>query len=230
MRRRAALLLPLLAAACRGDDPPPARVGAAPPRYDYLTPLRLNVASVDVGDAPQGGPLDVLNPLPPGQALRRMAQDRISAGGAAGRAAFVVDAAEIRDAGGRLSGVMAVHLDVLGPDGARAGFAEARVTRTAALPRPAALPAALQAMTRAMMDDMNVEFEFQVRRALKDQLQGVETAPAPAAVQQQDLSAPGKPLPINPASGNPAPAVPAAGGPGPAPASPPARDTAAPES
>lgn len=192
MLRRNVVLLPLLLAACGGDDLPQ-RTEFPALRYGYLTPLRLNVAAVDVADAPPPGPLDGLNPAPPGPTLRRMALDRIGAGGAEGRAVFVVDQASITQVGDGLSGVMAVHLDVLRPDGGRAAYAEARVTRQASLPRQAELPGALYDMTRAMTDDMNVELEFQARRSLRDWLQSAETAPAPAPVQQQDLSAPGQP-------------------------------------
>ncbi len=205
MRRRAALLLPLLlAAGCTGDDPPP-RMDAGPLRYDHLTPLRLNVGAVDVPDAPPPGPLDSQNPSPPGQALRRMALDRIGAGGSTGRAVFAIDDASIVQSGSGLAGVMAVHLDILAADGGRAAFAEARVTRQAPLPRGAGLPTALQDMTRAMMDDMNVELEFQVRRALRGWLQSAETAPAPAPVQQEDLGAPGRPAAAIPSRRPPPP-------------------------
>jgi len=107
MLRRTALLLPLLLAACSGDDLAQ-RTEFPALHYDYLTPLRLNVATVDVPDAPPPGPLDAVNPAPPGQTLRRMALDRIGAGGATGRAVFVVDQASITQAGDGLSGVMAV--------------------------------------------------------------------------------------------------------------------------
>lgn len=214
MRRRAALLLPLLAAGCAGDDPPPPppRVDAGPLRYDHLTPLRLNVGAVDVPDAPPPGPLDALNPSPPGRALRRMAMDRIGAGGSTGRAVFAIDDASIVQSGSNLAGVMAVHLDILGPDGERAAYAEARVARQAPMPRSAGLSAALQDMTRAMMDDMNVELEFQVRRALRDWLQLAETAPAPAPVQQEDLTPPGRPAEAVPFQRPPRPLRPAAPG------------------
>lgn len=206
MLRRTVLLLPLLLAACGGEDMPQ-RTEFPALHYDYLTPLRLNVAAVDVPDAPPPGPLDAMNPAPPGQTLRRMAMDRIGAGGATGRAAFVVDQASVTQSGESLSGVMAVHLDVLRPDGGRSAFAEARVTRQASLPRRTELPGALYDMTRAMMDDMNVELEFQARRSLRDWLQSAETAPAPAPVQQQNLSAPGQPAtpPIPPEQPIPAP-------------------------
>lgn len=192
MRRRGVLLLAVLAVAgCTDDVPLPPPAAAGPLRYGHLTPLRLNVATVDVPDAPPPGPLDGQNPSPPGQTLRQMAQDRILAGGSTGRAAFVVDAATVVRDGNSLAGAMAVHLDILGPDGGRIAYAEARVSRQAPLPRRADLPGALQDMTRAMMDDMNVELEFQARQALRDWLQSAGAAPAPAAVQREELPAPG---------------------------------------
>ena len=189
--RRAALLLPFALVACTGDDPP-LRQGFPELHYDYLTPLRLNVAAVEVADGPPPGPLDVQNPAPPAQALRRMAQDRIGAGGSTGRAVFTIDTATVTRGDPGLSGIMAVHLDILGPEGGRLAFAEARVFRGTSLPRRADLRGTLYDLTRAMMDDMNVELEFQVRRNLRDWLQEATTAPAPAPVQQQDLSAPGR--------------------------------------
>ena len=200
MLRRTVLLLPLLAAACveNGLQAP----AVFPPlSYGHLTPLRLNVAAVDVGQAPPPGPLDAENPAPPGPVLRQMALDRIGTVGNTGRAAFVIDTARITEAGCGLAGVMDVRLDILGPDGTRAAYAEARVTRQAALPPRSALPAALYDMTRAMMDDMNIELEFQARRALHDWLQSAETAPAPAPVEQQALPQPNRPS----SEGEPAP-------------------------
>ena len=181
MNRRWLLLAPLAVAACAEDEP--AR-SFAPLRYDYLTPLRLGVGAVEIGDAPPPGPLDGVNPSPPGPALRQMAQDRLAAGGSAGRAVFTIDAAQIARGGGALEGVMAVHLEVFGADGVRAGVAEARVSRrSTGMGR-----GALYDMTRQMLADMNVEFEFQLRRTLGAWLQDVSTAPAPAAVEKQDLS------------------------------------------
>ena len=190
----AAMLLPAALAGCTGDDPPP-RQDFPALHFDFLTPLRLNIGTVDLADPPPPGPLDALNPAPPAQALLRMAQDRIGAGGTTGRAVFTIDAAGINEARGGLSGVMAVHLDIIAPDGARLAFAEARVSRSAQRPRRADLRGVLYDMTRAMMDDMNVEFEFQARRALRDWLQTPAVAPAPAPVQKQDLTAPGTPPP-----------------------------------
>lgn len=183
--RRAALLLPWAVAACGGE----ASSRPMPPlRYDYLTPLRLNVAAVDVGDAPPPSPVEALSPAPAGATLRQMALDRLAAGGISGRAAFVIDQAQVGQSPGGLSGLLAVHLDILGADGARAGFAEARVSRSSTADGD--LRGALYDLTRQMMDDMNVELEFEIRRSLRDWLQDPTAAPPPAPVEQQDLPSP----------------------------------------
>ena len=187
LARRALLLLPILAAGC-GDDGP-ARTGFAPLTFSYLTPLRLNVAAIEEALPPPPGPLDDINPAPPAQALIRMAQDRLGAGGSLGRAVFVIDDATITRTGSVLNGTLAVHLDVLTSDGTRAGFAEARVSRRAE-GVGSDLPAALHDMTAQMMQDMNVEFEFQVRQSLREWLQEATTAPPPPTVEQQPLSPP----------------------------------------
>ncbi len=183
--RRAALLLPWAVAACGGDAPP----RPMPPlRYDYLTPLRLNVATVDVGEAPPPSPAEAQSPAPVGATLRQMALDRIVAGGASGRAAFTIAAAQVDRSSGHRNGLMAVRLEVFTPDNARAGFAEARVSRSSVTGDD--LRGALYDLTRLMMDDMNVELEFEVRRSLRDWLQEPTADPPPAPVQQQDLPSP----------------------------------------
>lgn len=187
MRRRAVLLLPIYLVAC-ADDPPP-RV-FEPLKYDFLAPLRLNVAGIDIGDPPPPGPLDAQSPAPPGPALRQLAQDRLGVGGSTGRAVFTIDDAQVSRIADTLEGAMAVHLDILGADGTPGGHAEARVTRrTTGIGRDG-LQGALYDMTRQMLADMNVELEFQIRRTLKPFLQDVTTEAMPLPVQKQDLSAP----------------------------------------
>ena len=184
--RRLMLLAPLCLAACGGDTPP--RV-FAPLRYDYLTPLRLNVASIEMGSLPPPGPLDASSPAPAAQSLQQLMEDRLSAGGSSGRAVIKIDEARIVRIGSALEGTMSVRLDVIAADGGRAGFTEARVTRRlAGFGRD--IRGGLYDITKQMLDDMNVEVEFQIRRSLRDYLQTATTAPAPAPVQQQDLSAP----------------------------------------
>ena len=183
--RRIILLLPLAVAACAGDAPLPPM---PPLRYDFLTPLQLNVATVDVGDAPPPSPVEAQSPASAGQALRQMAADRLVPAGSLGRAVFVIDQAQVTRLSNQLDGLLAVRLDVLTTEGTRVGFAEARVSRSATT--RGNLRVALYDLTRQMLDDMNIEFEFQVRRSLRAWLQDATTAPAPAPVEQQELLAP----------------------------------------
>lgn len=193
LSRRIALGLPLALAACGGDDTP---MVFAPLRYDYLIPLRLNVAELQIGEPPPPGPLDGSAPVPPGPALRQLLEDRLSAAGTSGRATVQIQAASIRRARGGLEGRMAVRLDIQDQDAAPIGFAEARVSRSLGdVGRDLRQP--LYDLTKQMLGDMNVELEFQLRRALRDWLQTPSTAPTPAAVERQDLAPP-------PAAGAPA--------------------------
>lgn len=183
--RRTALLLPWVVAACGGNAP----ARAMPPlRYDYLPPLRLNVATVDVGNAPPPSPVEAQSPAPLGATLRQMALDRLAAGGISGRAVFTIDAAGVDRSSDHLDASMAARLEIFTDDGARAGFAEARVTRSSIT--GGNLRETLYDLTRLMMDDMNVELEFQIRRSLRDWLQDPTAAPPPAPVEQQELPAP----------------------------------------
>ena len=175
--RRSALLLGLaLLGACQDEPPPP--VVYVPPSYDYLNKLRLNVTSVDVENrfVPGADPrhIEALAPTQPAAALRQMAQDRLIAGGGSGRAVFVIDDASVVRGPGRLEGSLAAHLDVSTTGGTKSGYAEAKVARTRTLSEsddPAAVRAGLDALVTAMMADMNVELEYQVRRSLKEYLQ-----------------------------------------------------------
>jgi hypothetical protein len=198
--RRSVLLLPFLATACGGDDDAPRSFPM--PSYSYLTPIGLNVANLEIDDQsppPGSGSIEGLSPLRPSDALKQMANDRLVAAGSAGRAAFVIDQASLRRTPGGIEGTMAIHLDVFaGPGSERAGYAEARVARRRTSTNTNEDPrAVLYDFTVQMMNDMNVEFEFQVKRSLRDWLQGTAAgaAPPPEPVQAQDLSAPAKSAP-----------------------------------
>jgi hypothetical protein len=197
--RRSVLLLPLLVTACGGESDSPASYPT--PSYSYLTPIRLNVASIEIDDRtipPPGGSLEAMSPIRPADALKLMAHDRLMASGTAGRAVFVIDQASIRRAGNGIEGTMAVHLDVFAGAGAqRAGFAEARVARRrTSTDVDENSRSVLYDFTKQMMNDMNVEFEFQVKRSLRDWLQlTAGSAPPPPPVQSESLDAPSRPAP-----------------------------------
>jgi hypothetical protein len=196
--RRAALLLPWLGAAllaaCESTPPP----DLPPFDFGYLTKLRLTVATIDVdtswtpASVADATHVEALAPVSPVDALRRMAQQRLIPAGTDGHAVFVIDDASLLRSDDRFEGNMKVHLDLSSADGTKSGYAEAQVSRTRTIVDNSAdaTRVALYDMVKQMMADMNVEFEFQVRRSLRDYLQGSpEVAPPPPPVQQQDLNA-----------------------------------------
>jgi hypothetical protein len=201
--RGVAVAVALLLAAC--VQAPPARTSFPPFDFTYLTKLRLNVATVDIDDSWQAPPdprqIGAYAPIAPVAALHQMAIDRLGAGGTSGRAVFTIIDASLLRGGGRINGNFAVRLTVTNADGTRSAFAEARVARSSTLvdDDPATLRDALYTLVKQAMDDMNVEFEYQVRRALRDWLQTTApNAPLPPPVQSQDLPPPGSAFPSLP--------------------------------
>ncbi|OUJ04160.1 hypothetical protein [Acetobacter cibinongensis] len=193
----AALVLPALLAGCAGDSKP---VSFAPLTYDYLGQMHLNASTLNIMDNTQTNPIagDIGNraPTPPAQALRQMAQDRLAAGSSNGNTAqFVIDRASIlHNAGGTLAGQMDVHLDILSPGSTQTAHAEAHVTSNLR-PDPSKgdvdSQANLYELTRDMMQHMNVELEYQIRHSLSAWLVDAGGTPVGAAIQTQQLGAPG---------------------------------------
>ena len=186
LSRRSSLLLPLLLAACGGGT----QRSFPPLRYGYLTPFRLNVAAIRIDQrfVPSGIAPDVsqLDPMPPAQALRNMAEDRLQALGSAGQAVFVIQDASLVRQGDTILGTFAVELDIYTSSDVRTAYAEARVSQTTT--KIDDLAATLYDLTKAMMDRMNVEFEYQVRRSLSAWLLPAGALRTP--VQQQPLTPP----------------------------------------
>jgi hypothetical protein len=194
LTRRTSLLLPLVLAGCGGDERP--RV-YQPLRYDYLTPLRLNVAAIQIEQrfVPSGAAPDVsqYDPEPPLRALRAMAEDRLQASGNANQAVFVIQNASLARRRDSLLGNFSVELDIVTQANPRAAFAQASVSGTFSGDLDD-LPRRLYDLTKDLMDRMNVEFEYQIRRSLGPWLLPEGAAQAP--VQQQPLTE--TPLPQSP--------------------------------
>lgn len=187
MTRRSALLLPLVLAACGGEE----EQVFEPLRYNYLPPIQLNVASIAVEPrfVPSGVDPDVSNqdPVPPIEALKAMAKDRLQAFGTANKAVFgILDASLVRQ-NDEVTGSFAVSLTILDDNGTQLGFAEARV-QSRHTGRIGDIRPVLYDMTRAMMSDMNVEFEYQIRHNLKNYL--TEAAAPDTPVEQAPLEQP----------------------------------------
>ena len=225
-------LLSLVTSGCAFGPPAPPPQAFEPLHYEYLTKIRLDVARIDVDAnwAPRGEAqhVEYLAPVQPLDALREMANDRLVAGGSANRALFRIEDASIIRRGGAYQATLAVRLDIQDETGNRVSGIEARVAdvRPVSGGSAGAVREDLYALTRQAMDDMNVEFEFQIRRHLNAKMEPTSTtAPAPPAVRTEDLGPPGSsPPPAPPDQGlAPAPPPPGQGGgfPGPTPLAPP---------
>lgn len=178
--------VPLALASCARDAPPPVRRLDG---YAYLTPLRLNVADIEVVPGPPGPATrtDPPTPLIPAVEAARMGRDRLSAFGITGRARFVTEAATLVRAGGRINILIRCRVEILADD-RRVAFAEAEVRRAAT---DGGARAAEAEVVRAM-EELNVEFELQVRRNLRDwllteALPGAPPPDSPEAIRREDL-------------------------------------------
>ncbi|ETC97809.1 hypothetical protein P792_12565 [Asaia sp. SF2.1] len=162
--------------------------------------MHLNVAHIEVVDsAPSGstpGDISAKAPTPPQQALEQMARDRLIASGSEGNGTFTITKASILHApGGTLLGELEAHVDLSAPSGGRAGYALAHITRSLNPgDKDPESRAVLYDLTTQMMQDMNVELEFQIKKSLHDWLVDASGAPLPGAITQQDIG-PGTALP-----------------------------------
>ena len=187
---RFTLLFAVLGLATCGAPPTPRDF--PPMTYDYLPQIRLNVASVEVDNRFVPASRDEVSaqaPIPPTVALRQMANDRLKAFGSSGKAILVIKDASLIKGSNEIIGHMAVELDVYTSDNRRAGFATAEVTQRRS-GEIKDLQGTLYDLTKTMMDRMNVELEFQVRRSLRDWILPDAPPAASSAVQQQDLAPP----------------------------------------
>lgn len=193
--RRSVLIGLAVLSGCAAPPPPPPE--GPDIAYAYLPQLRLNVARIDIDERnPNAGPNDagrLLRPTP-AEAVRIMGRDRVSAFGTEGAARFVVTRAAIiqerlprspglfaGDPGERLACSLACRLEILGENERRLGFAEAQVSRTASTESTNLMrERTAMGLLRRCAFDLNTEFEFQVRRALRDWLvEGERAAPPP---------------------------------------------------
>lgn len=201
--RRLLLTLPLITACAKEQAGP--YVAPGPPSYGHLSPLRLKVSTLDIKEPESGTALLLTQPapLPPADVMLLMARERLSAVGGAGAARFTIQTArltrEVAAAGGTFSPasesfrcIMRCQLEILSAEDGVVGSATAEVRRDLTGPtRDDAERAALaERVVKLAGQDLNVEFEYQVRRHLRPWLQLV-AAPGealPQPVERESLT------------------------------------------
>jgi len=223
MKTKYLRLLPLGAlsaglAACSAPPPPPT---FAPLDYSYLPPMALNVANLNVVNnyvpSPDQATLIGEDPAPPGATLLAMLQHRLVPTGTPGTGTVTIQVASLGEANGLTSGTMTVDVSLVSADGRSTGFTEASVSASQPEPQSTASPAdmqtALYALTKQLMDAMNVQLQYQIQHSLPSWISytaapGAAAAPAAGGVsagtiQATPLTAPGGAVaaPAAPATG-----------------------------
>jgi hypothetical protein len=158
--------------------------------WTHLAPFKLNVAEVEVVseyEPPFKDPnVEHLFPLPPEQAARRWARDRIVAAGTEGRARVVIKRASVvevpleltegvrgyftTEQAQRYDAVVEVAIEVRGPRGYRDGFATAQAERSRTVPEDVTLNERERIwfdITEALMKDFDAEMDRNIRRHLQ---------------------------------------------------------------
>lgn len=193
LHRRALLILPAALGAC-GSTPPPQLEGP-PISYAHLTQIRLDVSAIATEDrSPNAGPNDFGRTLQPTavEAVLIMGRDRLAAFGSGNRARFSVTRAQVLRASPRggsteqLTCSLTARLEILGENDRRLGYAEASAERSrTAESVPSARGIVAESLLRQTMFDLNTEFEFQIRRALRPYLvEGTGAAPPPPVARE----------------------------------------------
>jgi hypothetical protein len=218
MIRRLLPLLAVLALAACGGPPPPATV-FPPLDYSYLPPIVLKVSNINVVNQyvpdPSAATLIGQDPEAPANALSDMLNRRIVAGGTQGNGVVTIEVASIEQVGNSYTGTMTVRVDVQSADGKSTGFTEASVTHSQSVPDDAKdIPATLYAMTKALMDTMNVQLQYQLQQNLSSWISysavpgvggvggGATASPlVPGSIQATPLTAPAGAATPAPATG-----------------------------
>lgn len=182
--------------ACSHDEPKT----FAPLTYDYLTPIFFNVGQIDVQNVTENQkyPRDVTNlsPILPAVALQNMANTRFQARGSSGKAVFIINRASLQEQGHNgIYGQMDATLDIYNSNNKKVASVQSSVNHTYDIDSSkgaASSKANLYEATQKLMQDMNVELEFQIRKHLSNWIVDATGTPISGGVQTEDLGKPGE--------------------------------------
>ncbi|HEY1857902.1 hypothetical protein [Acidocella sp.] len=217
--------------ALAGCSSPPPEQNFTPLEYSYLPPLVLKVANLNIVNdyvpSPDTVVLLAQDPAPPATTLLAMLNHRVVASGAPGTGTVTIQNAAVHEVAGTLTGTMTVDVNVSSPDGHSTGYAEATVSASRTAPDADApqgdMEAALYYLTKQLMDDMNVQLQYQMQHNLSGWLSWSgapggaaaypTAAPAGGTIQATPLTTPSgaasapapAPVPAPPTAGSPEP-------------------------
>ncbi|MDF7674114.1 hypothetical protein PT277_07360 [Acetobacteraceae bacterium ESL0709] len=160
------------------------------PDYSYLPKMNLNIARLDVSDdaVPKKNSLAAKSPIPPDETLRLMAHQRLNPTGTSGAGLFTITEARISGTSDDiLIGDMTVRLTLDDDTHGRHAEIIAQVTHQDNLSGKNSKQHELYELTRRLMDDMNVELEYQIRKNMGSWLTDATGTPLNAAIKSQSL-------------------------------------------
>ncbi|MDH3596352.1 MAG: hypothetical protein OEU09_20230 [Rhodospirillales bacterium] len=184
-----AMLLPVAGLALAACELTPPSGDFPELTYGHLTPLRFDVASVEVEQAYQPSSeapnVELLFPVRPGQAAANWGRDRLQAVGTSRRMRYIVREASVietalettsgltgvvtRDQSERYEARLTVEVEILDDGGRTEGNAMARVVRSITVPENATLHEREEVwyqLTQKLMNDMNTQLEDTLKRIL----------------------------------------------------------------
>ncbi len=180
------LILLMIAAALPSCETAPPSRPLLELSYAHLPPIRLNVAEIEV-DNRYRPPLEAPNvehrfAPTPARAAEIWARDRLRAGGASGRARFVISRASVvetklalktgivgaftREQAERYDALLQTTLEILSPGGRRLGIVTSSAQRSRTVAEGISIGARERVwfeMTEGMMVDLDAELSGQIR-------------------------------------------------------------------
>ncbi|UMM64128.1 hypothetical protein [Aristophania vespae] len=176
-----------LLAGCASNHPPET---FASPDYSYLPKMNLSVSKLEIIDqaAPLHDSLAAKSPTSPNESLTLMAQQRLHPTGSTGRGVFTIVKADITEPTDNvLAGKLVVHLTLDDPTRSSHGDVTAQVTHQDNVSEKNSKRHNLYELNRHLMDDMNVELEYQIRKNLGYWLTDATGTPLNGAIATQNL-------------------------------------------
>lgn len=167
----------------------------APLTYDYLTPIFFNVEQINIRDqsASNQYPRDIsnLSPTPPALALNNMANNRLKARGNSGYAVFTINRASLQESSDdAVYGQIDIQLDIYNKSNKKVGSIQISTNHTYQTDHHKGdlnSRANLYDITQKMMQDLNVELEYQIRNHLEPWIVDATGTPISDSIKAQNL-------------------------------------------
>lgn len=167
----------------------------APLTYDYLTPIFFNVSQMTVQNQTNltTYPDDIsnLSPTSPALALSNMANNRLKARGVSGNGVFIIKRASLQKKDDdTIYGQIDVALEIYNNNQKKVAMIQVSTNHTYETDRHKGdvdSRANLYDVTQKMMQDINVELEYQIRNHLEPWLVDATGTPISDAIKTQNL-------------------------------------------